>query len=193
MGSEVRGLFFDLDGTLCDTDQANYEAYARAFRDEGITIDPEAFTELQGRQGLRADAFIPKLAPGIAPEAVARIRAAKAKYYPDCMHLVAPNEQLINFIRMSRGQHTTALVTTAQRANALGVLKHAAITDLFDHMVFGGDVTHPKPHPEAYLKALEISGLDPNDVIAFEDSESGVASAAAAGLKVIRVKVANAR
>lgn len=185
----IKGMFFDLDGTLCDTDEANFEAYARAFRDEGVRVDPEAFAELQARQGLRADAFIPILAPGITAEGVARVRRAKAGYYGDQMHLVKPNQRLIDFIALMREGHVMALVTTAERGNAIRVLRASGLDEMFDYMIFGDDVTQAKPHPEAYLKALELSGLAPQDVIAFEDSESGIKAATSAGLRVIKVSI----
>ena len=49
------------------------------------------------------------------------------------------------------------------------------------------DVEHPKPHPEPYLLAARRLGVDPARCVAIEDSQTGAASAAAAGMPVVVV------
>jgi HAD superfamily hydrolase (TIGR01509 family) len=79
-----------------------------------------------------------------------------------------------------------ALVTMSFRRMALDVA--AAIGfPAFDVIVAGDDVEHAKPHPEPYLRAAAALGVDPADCLAFEDSEPGVASAVAAGARVIAI------
>ncbi|HEU4849781.1 MAG TPA: HAD family phosphatase [Terrimesophilobacter sp.] len=80
----------------------------------------------------------------------------------------------------------TALVTMSMRPLA----EH--IANDFDHPVFativsGSDVEHAKPHPQPYLQAAAILGVDPRDCVAIEDSEPGLASATASGAVVIGV------
>jgi beta-phosphoglucomutase-like phosphatase (HAD superfamily) len=57
--------------------------------------------------------------------------------------------------------------------------------DGFDLVVAGDDVQHAKPHPEPYLTAAARLGVDASACVALEDSEPGVASAVAAGARVI--------
>lgn len=180
----IQGMFFDLDGTLCNTDEANFKAYSAALKDSGYIISWEDFSKTIG---LRADSFIPMLAPGISKSDVKKVMVSKANYYKDMMHMVRPNNQLIDFLKTMRGHHVMALVTTAKRKNATNVLQTAGILELFDIMVFGDEVEHAKPHPEAYLKALRESALENHQVIAFEDSEVGIKAAVAAGISVVRV------
>jgi len=47
---------------------------------------------------------------------------------------------------------------------------------------------HGKPHPEGYLRALDLLGLDAAEVVAFEDTEAGIAAAKGAGLTCIAVR-----
>ncbi|WP_246205160.1 HAD family hydrolase [Agromyces salentinus] len=74
----------------------------------------------------------------------------------------------------------TALVTMSVRAMADDVIKEIPF-HAFDAIVTGDSVTNPKPHPEPYLTAAGELGVDIADCVAFEDSPTGVASAAAAG------------
>ena len=57
----------------------------------------------------------------------------------------------------------------------------------FDAVVTGDSVTHGKPHPEPYLRAAALLGVDPGECVAIEDSGTGAASANAAGCHVLVV------
>ena len=81
----------------------------------------------------------------------------------------------------------TALVTMSY-----GPLAEIVIAQLpegtFDVVITGDVVTYGKPHPEPYLKAAELLGVDPKHSVAIEDSVTGVKSAEAAGMHVLGVK-----
>lgn len=184
--SKIKGLFFDLDGTLVNTIEANIKTYRKAIEESGRIVTDEQLREVFG---LRYDTFLKMFYPEISTEDIERIKTLKAKYYPDFLHLIKPNEHLINFIKTLTPDHKLVLVTTAQKTNAMNVLKTIGIDRLFDHIICGNDVTNPKPNPEAYLKALEITKLVPAEVIVFEDSSSGIEAAEAAGLSYIRIEI----
>ncbi|HEX5331795.1 MAG TPA: HAD family phosphatase [Cellulomonas sp.] len=65
----------------------------------------------------------------------------------------------------------------------------ARMAGVFDVVVSGDEVRHPKPHPEPYLTAAERLGVDISRCVAIEDSPSGLASARSAGARVIAVEV----
>jgi HAD superfamily hydrolase (TIGR01509 family) len=81
----------------------------------------------------------------------------------------------------------TALVTMSMHRMAKEVVDSIGF-DAFDVIVAGDDVIHGKPHPEPYLKAAELLGVNPKDCVAFEDSISGLRSAEAAGTKAVGVR-----
>ncbi len=76
-----------------------------------------------------------------------------------------------------------ALVTMSYASIAEPI---AAVTP-FAAVVTGDIVTHGKPHPEPYLRAAELLGVDPADCLAIEDSGTGATSANAAGCHVLVV------
>lgn len=80
----------------------------------------------------------------------------------------------------------TALVTMSLRSMAEQVVE-AIPFDAFDVIVAGDDVVLGKPHPEPYLKAAQLLGVDPSECVAFEDSISGILSAEAAGTKAVGI------
>lgn len=80
----------------------------------------------------------------------------------------------------------TALVTMSVRRMAEQVVENIPFP-AFEILVTGDEVTHPKPHPEPYLKAARELGVDIRDCIAIEDSRNGLASAVASGARSLAV------
>jgi HAD superfamily hydrolase (TIGR01509 family) len=80
----------------------------------------------------------------------------------------------------------TALVTMSMRRMALSVAERLP-TGHFDVVVAGDDVTRGKPHPEPYLRAAELLGVDIRDCVAIEDSLTGLTSAEASGAIAIGI------
>jgi HAD superfamily hydrolase (TIGR01509 family) len=79
-----------------------------------------------------------------------------------------------------------ALVTMSWRRFADAVV-HALPRGTFDAVVTGDEVTHGKPHPEPYLRAAALLGVDPHQCVAIEDSPTGIQSAMAAGCVTVGV------
>lgn len=181
----IKGFFFDLDGTLVDTHRANFEAYRKALSDHGIVITIEDFKKTIGKQ---AYDFLPELAPGLPSKTYENIGSRKAEYYKDLAHLSKLNQPLRQFVDYINKGHVVALVTTAKRRNAEVILKHHKLEGCFDFVVCADDVIKSKPSPEAYEVALKRSGLQADEVVAFEDSESGRQAAESAGIAVITIK-----
>ena len=182
----VKGLFFDLDGTLFDTDEANFLSYKKSFLQKGFEVNKSQFNEIKGT---RSDYFIPILAPNITKDDIQDIKKYKSKFYSELIDKIPPNNELISFLATMRPHHKIALVSTASRENAIPILKKAKIIDLFDLLIFGGDVKNSKPDPESYNLALQGLNLRPDEVVAFEDSETGILAARNAGIRVIKVKI----
>lgn len=80
----------------------------------------------------------------------------------------------------------TALVTNTERP-LVRIAFGSLVDELFDASVCGDEVRHPKPHPEPYLTAATLLGVDPARAVAVEDSPTGAASAEAAGCPVLVV------
>ena len=180
----VQALLFDLDGTLVDTREANFLAYRDAFAESGHELTQATFETTWGRDSRD---FIPDLLPGIGQDGVDTIRSAKSRLYADQLHRTTVNEALIAFLRMMAPTHRTALVSTAKSGNGRQILDVHGLTPLFDVVVWGDEVEQSKPHPEGYLRALELLGAETSSALAFEDSETGRQAALAAGLPVLEV------
>jgi HAD superfamily hydrolase (TIGR01509 family) len=80
----------------------------------------------------------------------------------------------------------TALVTGSMHRMAQMVAEQIGF-EAFDVILGGDDVVKGKPHPESYLTAASMLGVDPTHCVAFEDSLTGITSAEAAGTKAVGI------
>ncbi len=182
----IRGFFFDLDGTLVNTYEADYRAYHDAILEvTGIDVAQADFEKTHGQE-MRDKLDV--LAPGLDEADMQKIAAGKKQHYIKYLHLTKANHTLTAFLEDIAKHHITVLVTTAKKQNALAVLDAHGMTKFFKEMVFGDEVTRSKPDPESYDIALQKTGLAPGEVIAFEDSRAGLEAAAAAGISAIHVR-----
>lgn len=183
----IKGFFFDLDGTLVDTHEANFLAYRSAVLEVTGQELGDAL-RVQIKAGESSKDFLPALLPGISQDDIDKINSRKKYTYPEYVHISRLNTYLSTFLQQMSQHYTVALVTTAKKDNAEAVLKTHGIEDFFDFKVYGHDVKEMKPSPEAYHVALERANLKSNEVIAFEDSQKGIDAATAAGIKTIHIR-----
>ena len=182
-----QGLFFDLDGTLADSERAHWEAWRSATLPFDIDLswsqyekyaighpDPEILSLLVGR-------FL----PGIRELEANQILATKEQNFVELVgRRSSVNQGVASMIRELSGL-PLALVTSSPRKEARAQIDSAGLFRYFSAVVTLDDVTTPKPDPEPYVLAARMLGV--RDGIAFEDSAAGRASARAAGLSVVEV------
>jgi HAD superfamily hydrolase (TIGR01509 family) len=88
---------------------------------------------------------------------------------------------------LNRLEIPTAVATSASREGAEAQLRRAGVRDGFQAVVTRTDVIHGKPHPESFLKAAGLLGVNPRHCLALEDSYNGVRAASAAGMATIMI------
>ena len=93
-------------------------------------------------------------------------------------------ESLLKFKSMGFIQF---IVTSTSQNLIEEFLKRSGVYGIFDGYVFGNEVTHSKPNPEIYLKAISKSGMPPSELLVIEDAVNGINSAKAAGLSVCAI------
>ena len=85
-------------------------------------------------------------------------------------------------VRYAAKRVPLAICSGAARAEIEPVVDAAGLASLFRGIIPSDEVVDGKPHPEGYLKALALVGVDAADTVVFEDTEAGIASARAAGI-----------
>lgn len=183
----VRGFFFDLDGTLVNTHESNFGAYAQAIKEiTGHSVDETLKRGI--KSGQNSLEFLPAAVPELSESEITAINARKKEIYAEHLEKSVLNEYLSIFLAKMSEHYVTALLTTAKRQNALAVLKRHDLEKYFTFMIFGEEVTRMKPDPEVYEVALKKAGLGSDEVLAFEDSPKGLEAAERAGIQTIHIR-----
>lgn len=183
--SHIKLILLDFDGTLADTRRANGLAYIHALKEVGIDISFEEYTAKYF--GMRCREFLRDV--GIEDDAAARhLRQRKVEIYPNYFSSVTLNKPLWAWCQMMRSMGAKVwIVSTGHIDNITNVMRHLNITDGVDGIISGDDVTHPKPHPECFLSAMERVGATPRETIIFEDSAMGLEAAERSGAAYVKI------
>jgi HAD superfamily hydrolase (TIGR01509 family) len=180
---DFAAVLWDLDGTLVDTEPLWMAAEHELAEAHGAIWTEEDGLALVGNSLIESGRYIQRrLDSHLPPEDIVDILVARMAealereipWRPGARELIAALE--------AEGV-PQALVTMSYQPIA-----HPVVAVLpFGAVVTGDQVTHGKPHPEPYLKAAELLGVDASDCLAVEDSGTGATSANAAGCHVLVV------
>jgi beta-phosphoglucomutase len=183
----VRAVIFDFNGTLSHDEPILCEIFCELFAEHGRPLSTqEYFDELAGLSDLEiVRTWLGRDHPAV-DEVVERRIAQYTERVADGSSVPEPVREAV---RYAAARVQVAVVSGAARAEIDQVIRAAGLADLVQAIVAAEDVGDGKPHPAGYLRALELldRGLDASDVLVFEDTEAGIASAKAAGTRCIAV------
>ncbi len=187
MSGPPLGFTFDFNGTLSDDEPIMYAVFAELFANLGRPLSEADYRHhlaglsdeaiISGWMGDRDD---------LAELVAQRVAAYRARVADGS----TVSADVRAAVRLAADRVPLAVVSGAAAAEIRPVLAAAGLAGAFAGVISSDDVAHGKPHPEGYLQALALLGgadLHPARVVAFEDTEAGVASATAAGLTCIAV------
>jgi beta-phosphoglucomutase len=167
----VQAVVFDFNGTLSDDEPVLARVYQELLPD--LTVD-----EYYARYAGHTDEHI--------FDGDERLIAERVRRYVElCADGSTVDEGTRAAVRFAAERIPVGLVTAALRAEIDPVLVAAGLLDAFRVVVAQDDVTRGKPDPQPYLLAAERLELEPGDLVVFEDTDVGVASARAAGAYVV--------
>jgi beta-phosphoglucomutase len=181
-------LFFDLDGTLADTEPLHWQAWCAALQPLGAKLSWRTYARHAiGRPDTEFCLWLIQQEFGTVMVSDSKeLLAAKQRSFTGIASIAnAVPESTVRVLRLL-GDTPKAVVTSSPMAEAMLVLKSGAIAGAFDTIVCLDDVKAHKPDPEPYRKAMAALGVTSG--VAFEDSANGKLSASAAGLRVVGVK-----
>jgi HAD superfamily hydrolase (TIGR01509 family) len=190
-GALPDAILFDMDGTLIDSEGQWLRAERKVMLAIGGTWTEEDQAACLGGPLERAVAYMIGKSAGrhdheavgsmLLDEMEASFRESPLVWQPGARDLlIAARTQGIPTALVSASWNRLIDAVSGKITDDLGVRA-------FDVVVAGDDVAQSKPHPEAYLKAAADLGAVPGRCLALEDSPTGVASAVAAGCRVIAI------
>ena len=195
---QAEALIFDVDGTLAETEEIHRFAFNQAFVLSGLdwnwgqAIYKKLLQTTGGKERIRAfDRLLGEGCERLSQGEIDNLHRIKTRIYGETIAgegcRLRPGVEKVIGLAQRSGQRL-AIATTTSHEN-LGPLLSGCFgerwRDVFEVVVAGDDVSHKKPAPEVYLRALELLQLPAAACLAIEDSVNGLRSAQLAGVKTI--------
>ncbi|MGU3411941.1 HAD family hydrolase [Microbacterium sp. M1A1_1b] len=178
-------VLFDIDGTLVDSNYAHVDAWWRAFRVVGASVDAWRIHRFIGMDGAR---LLDELVPDMSDEDRDTAKQYQSAYFAEHMprlRLLPGARELLQAVA-ARG-HAVVLATSAS-ANELVRLRELLDAEQWISVVTSGaDVQQAKPAPDIVQVALDRAGVDPSNAVMIGDAMWDVETAGSVGVACIGV------
>ncbi|HEV2963102.1 MAG TPA: HAD family phosphatase [Candidatus Angelobacter sp.] len=178
----VEAILWDNDGVLVDTEGLFYQATRLALARAEVDLTPELYLDYAMRRGRSTLELV--AAQGWSPEQVDALRDARNVMYSNLLRTessIFPN--VLPVLQSFSQRIRMAVVTSSRREHVEIAHQRNGLLGFFEFILAWEDYQYSKPHPEPYLMALRRLGLSADRCVVIEDSERGLASALAAGLR----------
>ena len=178
-------LFFDMDGTLVDTNLANFSAYKNA-----VDSVLQTETNLVYNPEIRFNRSVLKASfPHLTDKELEKVIQIKESLYDEFLNVTTLIDENVAVLLKYSKSNQTYLVTNCRKDRALKTLNHFGLTDKFTN-IFYRVIDDKNKKVNKFENALSILGVPPNIVIAFENEEMEIADAKRAGLTIINPVIA---
>lgn len=179
------GVVFDCDGVLVDSEPLHETATRQFFATRGVTVSSADIAELVGMR-VRDQVECLARRVGLQGDPDGLYRARERCFWQLAGNGVPGITGAADLVRrLAERGHPVAVATSGTRRWLDHVVDLLGLRPHLWGAIAGDEVHHPKPHPEAYLRAANVLRLPPEVCVAVEDSARGIASARAAGMEVV--------
>lgn len=179
-------ILFDHDGVLVETELWYFRANEKAMEELGVSLELDYYLELMKHGG---NWWELALEQGVSLDEVNRARERRSRYY---QHYLRTEDITIHGVEevlssLSK-EYRMGIVTTSRRVDFELIHHNNRITRFMEFVLCEEDYPRAKPHPDPYLKGLQLFNAHPQEAIVIEDSQRGLTSAIAAGIECAIVK-----
>jgi HAD superfamily hydrolase (TIGR01549 family) len=182
----MRAFFFDIDGTLVDSNELHVDSWDRAFRKFGKQFPREA---LRAQIGKGSDQYLPEF---LTPDEIEHFGKELDDYSSELFRKeylprVRPFPKVRELFQRIRDDHKRiVLASSGKKADTEYYVKLLKINNLIDGYVSGDDADSSKPAPDIFAASLKKLGdISPADAVTVGDTRFDIEAAAKAGLKTI--------
>jgi len=187
----LKAVIFDLDGVIVFTDKFHYQAWKQIADSMGIYFDENINNRLRGVSRMDSLEIILEGYKGepLSQEQKEELADKKNKLYRNLLKTMTYKDvtsEVRNTLSELRKRGYKLAVGSSSK-NARFILERVGLTDTFDAISDGNNITKSKPDPEVFLKAAEFLGQRPEECLVVEDAEAGIEAGAAGGMKTAAI------
>lgn len=181
----IKGVIFDLDGLMIDSERYHFDAMSVLLSRYGKQHDEAWFEPMIGMDNIACAKFI------IAQTNIPLTPDAYIKENYDIIleflpEFCQPNPGLLDLIDdLLASELRLGVASNSYQPYVNAALSSLGIFEHFDCIVAAGDVQKAKPAPDMYLAVAHCLGLEPNQCLALEDSPVGMTAALQAGISCV--------
>ncbi len=186
----IKACLFDMDGVIVDTAKFHFKAWQRLADSLGIEFSEKENEELKGIS--RVDSLEKILGWGhlvLNNQKKIQLMELKNKWYLEYVEDVDPSNALpgvMNFLaELNKAGIKIGLGSSSK--NSIHILDKLGILLYFETIIDGNKIHMSKPHPEVFERGASELGLNPSEIIVFEDAISGVEAAVIGGFYCIAI------
>lgn len=182
-----KGILFDMDGVIVDTEPLHRKAYFKMFQEMGISVSEEMYATFTGASTQKVcTRLIESFGLDCTWKELAEIKRQYFKHYFDN----DPDFDLIpgvkNLIEHYRQEGLKLVLASSAHMNTINwVFEKFGLDKYFVGKISGADLKESKPHPEIFELAAKMSGEARENCMVIEDSTNGIQAANAAGIFVV--------
>jgi len=186
----MKAFIFDLDGVIVFTDKFHYIAWKQMADQLGIYFDETINNRLRGvsrRESL--EIILEGYEKHLTEEEKTTLMEEKNAAYRKLLHQMTPadvTKEVRTTLQQLRKQGYLLAIGSSSK-NAGFILERVALSDAFDAISDGNDISRSKPDPEVFLKAAELLDVTPSESFVVEDAYAGIDAAKAAGMQSIGI------
>jgi beta-phosphoglucomutase family hydrolase len=182
----IKAVIFDHDGVIADTEPMHLRADNAILARYGFSISAEANDSLVGVSTRKSWEILREMFK--IPEAAEWLAEEKTSIAVSIIEKegILPNDGLLQLLERLQSRGCRLAIASGQYRKVIdAVLARLKISHYFSVIVSGEDTTNGKPNPEVFLTAAKRLGVNPEECLVIEDSESGVIAARAAKMKCV--------
>ena len=180
---QIKGVIFDMDGLMFDTERIYYKGWQEAARTYGYEITWEIYTQIVARNSTYIGMVLRKLLGEAFPFEVVNAKKRAISDEIVAREGIRQKKGLVKLLDYleDRGIQK-AVATSSMREKAMRYLEIGGVKERFETIICGSDVAESKPNPEIFLRAAASLDLKPEECLVLEDSRLGIEAASRAGM-----------
>lgn len=182
----MRAIVFDMDGLMIDSEKVYWAVGRELAREFGREVSDQTLGRMMGRSPIKSmEIYAQDLGLSQSPQELLDVREGRVRQALE--RGVDPMPGLFEVLEALKPRYKLAIATSAPMYLVDVISRNLNLRPYFDVIQTSDDVTHGKPDPEIYLKAMARLGVPPGECAVLEDSSNGARAGKRSGAYTIAV------